>query len=325
MLAFTTPFYLSGSHLQTIIPSIFRKVKGVKYSRERILTPDNDFLDLDWSFSNKTEDKIPTLGKSKDDLVILSHGLEGDTSRQYMLGMVKIFNENGNDCLAWNFRSCSGEMNKNIRFYHSGATDDLDLVIRHAISKGYKNVYLIGFSLGGNLSLKYLGEKKPYTEIKKCIVFSVPLDLAGSSEKIAKPTNWIYTKRFLNSLKTKIRLKAKYFPDELKLDNLGKIKTVEAFDEEYTSKLHGFINAKDYYAKNSSIIFVEKITIPTLIVNAQNDPFLSNKCYPTEKLQSHTHVKLEIPLQGGHCGFLQKGYRNFLWSEIRALEFIKSE
>lgn len=317
---FKPSFFHFNAHLQTIIPSIFRKVKGLNYHRERISTPDSDFLDLDWSLSNKSNVQIPPM--ETRGLLILSHGLEGDTNRQYIKGMVKIFNENDFDCLAWNFRSCGGEINKNLRFYHSGATDDLDLVVKHAILKGYQNIYLVGFSLGGNLTLKYLGEKSAIPEIKKAVVFSVPLDLAGSSRQIAKSSNWLYTKRFLKSLKTKVKLKAANFPNEINLANLGKIKTVEAFDEQYTSKLHGFINAKDYYAKNSSIIFVEKIAIPTLIVNAKNDPFLSDGCYPKEKLNNHPFVKLEIPDEGGHCGFWQKGYQNFLWSELRALDFI---
>ena len=185
-------------------------------------------------------------------------------------------------------------------------------------------INLIGFSLGGNLTLKYLGEKLTAKEIKKAVVFSVPMDLAGSSNEISKPTNWIYEKRFLKSLSAKIRLKSKIFPDIIKSSFLGKIKTLEQFDDKYTSKLHGFINAKDYYAKNSSIIFVENITVLTLIVNAQNDPFLSKDCYPIDQLSNHSFVKFEIPSQGGHCGFWQKGYTNFLWSELRALEFIRN-
>lgn len=304
-----------NAHLQTIIPSVFRKVEGVTFQRERITTPDHDFLDLDWS----------SVYENPESLIILSHGLEGSSDRQYIKGMVKIFNNHGYDCLAWNFRSCSGQINRNLRFYHSGATEDLDLVINYALKKGYKCIYLIGFSLGGNLTLKYLGERAIKPQIKKSIVFSVPLHLASSSEKIAKPSNWLYTKRFLKSLKKKVKLKALAFPDQINLTNLGKITTVESFDEHYTSKLHGFINAKDYYAKNSSIIFVKNISIPTLIINAKNDPFLSESCYPIDDLKNHEYVKLEIPLQGGHCGFWQSGYKNFLWSELRALEFIKNE
>jgi uncharacterized protein len=319
MQTFKSPFFLPNSHFQTIFPSIFRKVKDVNYQRERINTPDNDFLDLDWSFH-----KIPPLKVSEapNGLIIISHGLEGSAARQYVKGMVKIFNENGYDCVGWNFRSCSGETNKQLRFYHSGATDDLDLVVKHAIEKGYENLFLVGFSLGGNLTLKYLGEKSQHSQIKKAVVFSVPLHLSESSKQIGKPSNWLYEKRFLRSLSKKIKEKAKYFPNELNLSILGKITTLKAFDDQYTSKLHGFINAEDYYAKNSSIIFVENIAIPTLVVNALNDPFLSDECYPSINESKNTNIQYEFPQEGGHCGFYQKGYQNFLWSEIRALEFI---
>ncbi len=300
-------------HLQTIIPSIFRKVKGVAYTRERIFTPDHDFLDLDWSL---------TPVKLSKGLIIISHGLEGDSKRQYVQGMVNIFNKNGYDCLAWNFRGSSGEINKNLVFYHSGSTYDLDTVVKHAISKSHKKIFLIGFSLGGNLTLKYLGEQKHYQQIQRSVVFSVPLDLLKSAHKLTIWQNWVYSFRFIKSLKNKIRMKAPIYPKELNLSILGKIKTIKDFDEQFTSKLHGFINAEDYYAKNSSIIFVEKIGVPTLIVNASNDPFLTNECYPVELLSHHPFVTLEIPDEGGHCGFLQKGYKCFLWSELRALDFI---
>ena len=327
MQPYKPPFFQPTPHLQTIIPSIFRKLKGIKYQRERIKTPDNDFLDLDWCFTTNLDIDGPNLKSeiaNPKSLVILSHGLEGDTNRQYIKGMAKIFSENGYDVLAWNFRGCGQELNNQSIFYHSGATYDLDLVVNHAIKKGYNRINLIGFSLGGNLTLKYLGEKSIAKEIKKAVVFSVPMDLAGSSAQISKPSNWIYEQRFLKSLSAKIRLKSRIYPDLIKTSFLGKIKTLEQFDNEYTSKLHGFINAKDYYAKNSSIIFVENITVPTLIINAENDPFLSKECYPIDKLSNHSFVKLEIPAQGGHCGFWQNGYTNFLWSELRALKFIIS-
>jgi uncharacterized protein len=318
MNEFKPHFWHFNPHLQTIIPSVFRKVKNINYQRERISTPDGDFLDIDWS-SGKTNSNL--LSKK---IVLISHGLEGNSTRQYILGMVKIFNNNGYDTLSWNFRSCSGQINDKLRFYHSGATDDLQTVIQHVQNKGYAEIFLVGFSLGGNIVLKYLGEIGPIQIIKKAIVFSVPMDLATSSDKIAQKSNWIYTYRFLKSLKAKIIKKAKFYPNEINLANLGKIKTLESFDNEYTSKLHGFINAKDYYAKNSSIIFVEKIAIPTLIVNAKNDPFLSKECFPIDLLKNHPFVTLEIPEKGGHCGFWQKDYKDQLWSEIIALKHISN-
>ena len=319
------PFWLPDGQSQTIFPSLFRKVEGVNYLRERIPTIDGDFLDIDFSkhnltteSSNREQSNHRTVNNS---IIILSHGLEGDTSRQYITGMVKNFNAHGFDCIAWNFRSCSGEMNQTKTFYHSGATDDLETVLKHSLSKGYKKIYLVGFSLGGNLTLKYLGEKGQnlYPEIQKAITFSVPLHLSSSSKKIG----WLYTKRFNKSLINKILEKSQRFP-ELQIDtsNIAKIKTLKDFDDAYTSQLHGFIDAEDYYERNSSLYFLDKINIPALIINAQNDPFLSAECFPFEKIKSMEKVYFQAPKMGGHCGFYPADYQGVLWSEKRALEWV---
>ena len=277
------------------------------YQRERIQTPDNDFLDLDW------------LKQGGKKVVIISHGLEGNTSRAYMKGMAQAFFSENFDVLTWNFRGCSGEVNKQLRFYHSGATDDLDFVVHHAADKGYNEIYLVGFSLGGNVTLKYLGEKNPFEKIVKAAVFSVPMDLHSSCIKISKPSNWIYSNRFLKSLKAKVIAKSLVRPD-LDIQGIDKIKTLIDFDDRYTAPLHGFLNAVDYYSRCSSIHFVESIKTPTLIVSAQNDPFLSEKCYP--RLKSHAFVRFEDPGFGGHVGFAQFTKNGLYWSEEQALSFM---
>ena len=319
------PFWLPDGQSQTIFPSLFRKVEGVNYIRERIPTIDGDFLDIDFlkhdstiESSNREQSDRRTVNNS---IIILSHGLEGDSSRQYITGMVRNFNAHGFDCIAWNFRSCSGEMNQTKTFYHSGATDDLETVLKHSLSKGYNKIYLVGFSLGGNLTLKYLGEKGQnlYPEIQKAITFSVPLHLSSSSKKIG----WLYTKRFNKSLINKILEKSQRFPEfQIDTSNIAKIKTLKDFDDAYTSQLHGFIDAEDYYERNSSLYFLDKINIPTLIVNAQNDPFLSEECFPFEKIKSMEKVYFQAPKMGGHCGFYPADYQGVLWSEKRALEWV---
>ncbi|MBB6003429.1 YheT family hydrolase [Arcicella rosea] len=313
---YQAPFWLPNGHLQTIFPSVFRKIKTVKYLRERITTPDNDFLDLDWAKANTQ------FSENNKKLVVLSHGLEGDSTRQYITGMVQLFTQHGFDCLAWNFRSCSGELNRTTRFYHSGATDDLDWVIKHAILKDYQEIYLVGFSLGGNLTLKYLGEQSENlsSKIKKAVTFSVPLHLSSSSQTIG----WLYTKRFNDSLKKKILAKAKLFPEQIQTSNISKIKTLKDFDDCYTSQLHGFQDAEDYYERNSSLYFLDKIQIPTLIINALNDPFLSKACFPFEKVNALDNVFFQAPENGGHCGFYQDNYQGILWSEKRALAWISN-
>lgn len=313
---YVPPTYLPNGHLQTIYPALFRKVRSVQYQRERISTPDHDFLDLDWSCVNA------------DQLAIVSHGMEGDSQRPYVKGMVLAFNKLGYDALAWNYRGCSGEMNKTTRFYHSGATDDLDLIIQNVIRKRkYISIVLVGFSLGGNITLKYLGEQGSNLPdpVHKAITFSVPLDLYGSSLQIEKSVNYVYKTRFLRSLKNKVKTKAALMPGMLDTNGVDTIRSIFAFDDHYTAPLHGFEGARDYYHKCSSIHFLADIRIPTLIVNALNDSFLAKTCYPDKNLLQNKYIFFETPLHGGHCGFKPRALYPYgsYWSEHRALEFVK--
>lgn len=309
MQPYEAPSLFFNAHIETIWPALFRKIQLSPYQRERLSTPDDDFLDLDW------------LKQGSNKLVIISHGLEGNSQRAYIKGMAKQFFTNGYDILAWNYRGCSGEMNQQKRFYHSGATDDLQWVINHTSEK-YDSVYLIGFSLGGNLTLKYLGEGKVNPLVKKAVVFSVPLELHTSCLEILKPSNWMYHHRFLKSLKAKVVAKASQRTD-LDIRPLNQIKTLIEFDDHFTAPIHGFENAIDYYKKCSSLYFLSGIHMPTLIVNAKNDPFLSDNCYP--ELPEASSVKLETPARGGHVGFAQFGQNGLYWSELRAFDFINHD
>ena len=307
METYSAPPLLFNCHLETIFPSLLRKVELNSYHRERIFTPDNDFLDLDW------------LKQGANQLVIISHGLEGNTERSYMKGMAKIFYQNGYDVLTWNYRGCSGEVNNQLRFYHSGATDDLKTVVNHA-ALNYQNIFLVGFSLGGNLTLKYLGEIDTHPKLKKAVVFSVPMDLYGSCLQILKRHNWIYHQRFLKSLKIKVKQKSKLQP-ALDISKLDQVKTLLEFDEHFTAPIHGFKNAIEYYTESSAIRFLKNIQLPTLIVNAKNDPFLSATCFPN--LSEHQFILMESPERGGHVGFAQFNQNGLYWSELRALAFIQ--
>ncbi|TPE40636.1 YheT family hydrolase [Pontibacter mangrovi] len=303
------PFYLFNGHLQTIIPSLFRQVEGVLYERERLFTPDDDFIDIDWS------------RVGSDSLLVLSHGLEGDTGRPYITGMVKAFNAEGVDALAWNYRSCSGEPNKLLRSYHLGATDDLDFVLRHALATGlYKNVYLVGFSAGGNITLKYLGEDPQLVpvQVKRAVAFSTPVDLKGSAQKISR----IYTQRFLKTLGEKLEQKRQMFPDELDLTDYSVSWSFPEFDDRFTAPIHGFKNAEEYYTRVSSRQFLESIQVPTLLVNAENDPFLSKECYPVQEAEKNPYFYMEMPEEGGHVGFAEDFRKDRYYSEERALRFI---
>lgn len=308
---YTPPFLFGNGHLQTLFPGIFRKINSVCYKRERIKTNDNDFLDLDWSTNNHNR------------LAIISHGLEGNTSRAYVKGMVKAINDNGWDALAWNYRSCSGEPNRLVQSYHNGVTDDLDRVIQHAKHKyPYKEIALVGFSLGGNLTLLYLGREKPDPIVKKAVAFSAPCDLKSSAEGLAKPANKIYMKRFLVMLHQKIKAKIKIMPGLIDDKGFEKIKDFKVFDDRYTAPIHGFKNAHDYYEKCSSKPFIPDIRIPTLIINAMNDPFLPQECYPVKEAEINKFVTLGMPKSGGHVGFIAFNNKNLYWSEKMAVNFL---
>jgi len=308
------PLLLRNGHIQSIYPTLFRRLDTDSYQRERIFTPDDDFLDIDWSRT----------GSNK--LAIISHGLEGNSHRNYVVGMVKMLNRNGWDALAWNYRSCSGEINRQLRFYNSGTIEDLEYVIQHTKkTKYYQKIVLIGFSLGGNLTLLYLGKKSGQIDsrIEKAVVFSVPCDLKASTNELAKFKNKIYMKQFLMTLHQKIKAKMELMPGLINDDDYHSIKDFKTYDDRYTAPLHGFKNAEDYWKKCSSNRFIPEIKIPTLIVNARNDPFIADGCYPIEEASSSKKVFLEIPESGGHVGFIQFKKDKSYWSEERAVEFLK--
>lgn len=314
--SYKAPAWLPNPHWQTIYPNVFRKIKGIRYKRERIDTPDNDFLDLDWS----------TVAQSKQQkLVILSHGLEGDSTRTYIQGMVKAFNGEGWDALAWNLRGCSGEPNRTIRFYHHGITEDLDTVIQHVFRHSpYQQIVLVGFSLGGNLNLKYLGEQGTNIDarIKKSVSFSAPCDLGSSAPLLENRNNWMYEQHFKRKLIRKIKAKSKLFPEQLPLEMLKKVDSLLDFIDIYLAPIHNFKNAEDYFNQVSACFFLDKIQIPSLIVNAINDSFLSPECSPVAQARQHPYVFVENPTTGGHCGFPAADKKGLYWSEKRALEFV---
>lgn len=303
--------YLANGHLETIVPSAFRKVKDVLYQRQRLELLDGDFLDLDWLRH--------TDGVTRK-LVIISHGLEGSSERHYSRGMAKYFYNQGWDALAWNCRSCSGELNRLPRFYHHGDTADLQHVIDEAFRKEYDHVALVGFSMGGSFSMKYMGERGSNIDprIKGGVGFSVPCSLGSSAAELDKPSKSFYRNRFLRKLGKKILAKSFIFPDKISYAGYEKIKTFKQFDDKYTASLHGFKDAADFYSKSSCDQYLKNITVPALIVNAANDPFLTPECYPKDL----PNVYMEIPKRGGHVGFsLPNSESNYM--EQRAYDFLR--
>ena len=307
------PRLFGSGHLQTIYPAFFRTVTEVNYQRERIDTPDGDFLDLDWS----------RVGEQR--LGVISHGLEGNTGRAYVRGMARALNRGGWDALAWNFRGCSGEPNRLLNSYHSGKTEDLDTVIEHARNSGdYSQIALIGFSMGGNLTLKYLGERGAGVDpaISGAVAFSVPCDLRASSQHLARPANKLYMARFIRLLHEKVRVKMQLRPGEIDDRDYHRIKNFKDFDDRYTAPLNGFADAEDYWRRASCKPYLSGIKVPALLINAQNDPFLPPACYPEQAAAGNPHLFLEIPRPGGHVGFVGFNENGDYWSERRALTFI---
>jgi hypothetical protein len=312
---YRAPWLFRSAHLQTIYPTVFRWKPRITKERERIETPDGDFLDLDWHFN-------PISRR----LVILTHGLEGSSDRAYIQGMAHVFAKAGWNVLAWNFRGCSGELNKVIKTYHSGATEELQIILDHVFKQDkFTEIALIGFSLGGNVTLKYLGDRAQEvdTRIKSAVAISVPCDLKGSSLRLERSENRIYMERFMISLRSKIRKKIQLFPDQVEDKGLKDMRTFRQFDDAYTSPMHGFEDANDYWARCSSKPVLPNITVPALLINSIDDPFLPTECYPSEIARESKYFHLEVPSHGGHVGFVSFGKSGTYWSERRALEFVE--
>lgn len=308
------PFPFRNGHFSTIYAGAIRKVHGVIQKRERLELQDGDFLDLDWSESVQPTEKV----------AILLHGLEGDAQRHYITGSAKKLTQNNFDTCAVNFRGCSGQPNRLYRSYHSGATKDLMAVIAHILeTKDYTKIYLLGFSLGGNLALKYLGEGNPVPkEVTAVVAVSVPCDLKDACDQLLRSKNVLYSSRFKKHLLAKLRTKQQLFPAKISEGTINNISTLKDFDDAYTAPAHGFADALDYYAQCSSKQFLPKITTPSLIINAKDDSFLGEACYPYNEARDNPSLYLEVPEFGGHVGFW--GRRNISYAEERTLNFFKS-
>lgn len=310
-----------NAHFSTIFSAKIRRVRGLVQERERCMLPDGDFVDIDWTYARSASDtKDP---KRANRVALLFHGLEGNAQRSYMRAMAKLLHQNGYDVAAVNFRGCSGEENRLYRSYHSGDTDDIRLLVNKLNdTQRYLTMVLYGISLGGNAVLKYLGEKREIPEIlKAAATVGVPADLKVSLEQLTRRQNWVYRTSFLFDLRRKYRKKMPRFPEQLSWERYHKIRTLKTFDDFYTAPAHGFKDALDYYAKASSLSYLEHIEIPTLILNAKNDSFLHGDCYPYAFAKASPVLFLETPEHGGHVGFYQRG--GFYYNEVRSLEFFK--
>jgi predicted alpha/beta-fold hydrolase len=309
MKTYKPEFLFKFRDVNTVYPTFFRNVK-VDYKRERIELKDGDFLDID---------RIKNGNKK---VAVLCHGLEGSSNSNYIKAVASLLNKNEFDITAVNYRSCSGEMNRLSKFYHAGATDDLKEVVNH-IEPEYDEVYLVGYSLGANLVLKYMGvDAGKDKKLKAGVAISCPLDLYDSSFTLNKTRNYVYKMKFLLSLKKKIREKYKMMPDKINIEGIDKLKDFNEFDNRYTAKLNGFKDAEDYYKKESAINFLPDIKVPALIINAKDDPILSSKCYPKHLKEINENLNILYPKYGGHVGFA-KFNKDYYWTDYKVLDFFK--
>ena len=308
---FNSPPFLRNAHVQTILPVLLPRRLPFRFTRERLELPDGDFVDLDW------------LRRGRARVAIVAHGLEGCTAHGYMRGAAAALDRAGWDVLAWNFRGCGGEPNRLLRFYHSGETGDLGAEIQRAASE-YGCIALIGFSLGGNVILKYLGEAPPHPAIVGAVAISVPIDLRASARVLdERASNRIYLRLFMKSLATKIVAKARRFPADLDATGAQTIRTFHQFDQRYTAPLHGFRDAEDYWARSSARRYLGGIGLPTLLINALDDPFLTAESMPFAEAEASASFYFEAPAHGGHAGFLDLANGLERWSERRVVQFLE--
>ncbi len=301
-----------NSYLETVLPFLTTRIYQVDYTRERLELPDGDFLDLDWIQN----------GGSK--LILLTHGFEGNTRDPYMEQSATYFAKQGFDILLWNLRSCSGELNRLPRFYHHGDADDLSQVIDHAQQKGnYTEIILIGFSLGGAISLSFMARDLSRSPITGAIVLSVPLDISKTAERIQKQWTRLLMEKNFTKIKAKVLRKADQFPHLIDKDRVTKISNLNELNKEVLLQLNGFSSVESYFEKWNTIQFLPKIKRPTLIINAQNDPLLSENDFPYELSEQSEWVYLEVPQYGGHVGFSKMVNGNH-WYLTRIQEFIET-
>ena len=313
---YRAPWWLPGGHLQTIYARALAKNYNVSFRRERWETPDQDFIDLDWLGPEARE----------TNLVVLFHGLEGGSQSHYARALMQEVRDQGWRGVVPHFRGCSGEANRLARSYHSGDSREIDWILRRLKTANPRSqIYVVGVSLGGNMLLKWLGEeaRAALSIVERAVALSVPMDLAAAARALDSGFNrMLYTSHFLNLLKPMAL--AKIAAHELTIDAraIRASLTFREFDDHFTAPVHGFKDAVDYWTRASSKPWLKQIMVPTLLINARNDPFLPESALPTAAEVSAA-VTLEYPETGGHVGFVSGGFPgNLDWLAERIIQFL---
>ncbi|MFL7837534.1 MAG: YheT family hydrolase [Candidatus Promineifilaceae bacterium] len=305
-------------HVQTVLANTLRPTSGAAFHRLRLDTPDGDFLDLD--FSSVDGVSLPDSAP----LVLLLHGLEGSARSSYAYEAYRQLAARGIRAVGMNFRSCSGEMNRTATLYHAGKTDDVDLVVNWLLeNQPGVPLGMIGFSLGANMLLKYLGEKGSQSAVRAAVAVSPPFDLGRTADTFEHGEGRLYGLRFMRDLQKKALLLAKRNGNALDIERILTVKSMREFDEAFTAPLHGFRDAEEYYALNSSGRFVRAIGVPTLVIRALDDPMFVHDV-PHAALAGNEHITPALTPYGGHVAFAEGRYpRKFrYWAERQAARYL---
>ncbi len=311
---YRAPRWLPGAHLQTIYPATCLPKPAVHYRRERWTAPDDDFIDLDF-----------VDGTPGRPFVVLFHGLEGSSDSHYARSLMALVTRRGWGGAVVHFRGCSGQANLQPRFYHSGDAAEIDWILRRlrasTPARAARRFHAVGVSLGGNALLRWLGESGQDAEIvDAACAISAPLDLAAGGAALSRGANLLYTRMFLQTLKVKCLAKLAQFPDLFDRDAMLRARNLHEFDDIVTAPLHGYRDADDYWNRASARHVIGDITVPTLVLNARNDPFLPAHHLPTSAASC---VVLDYPAEGGHVGFTAGPFPGSLaWLPRRILHFL---
>ena len=308
------PRRLFNGHMQTIIPSMQDKEGRLPYERQRFTLSDGDFVDMDW------------LKAGYPKVAVLIHGLEGGSQRKYLRKMASHLHEKGWDILAWNARSCSGEMNTAFRLYEHGEIGDLTEVIYDVAAKNsYEQMIFVGFSMGGSIVINYLSRMADSLPkvVTHGVAISTPCNLGECADQLDKWDNFLYRNKFKRKLYKKIKYKAAQFPGRIDVSKLSEVKRWRDFDEFFSAPVNGYEDADDFYKKASAGNHVAGVKIPTLLINAKNDPFLTPSCSPFLIAENHPNFYLEVTKNGGHVGFPDMDEKSF-WLGQRVEEFVFS-
>ncbi|MDP1773999.1 MAG: hydrolase [Methylobacter sp.] len=319
---FKPAWWLSNGHLQTIYPALLRKAPDPpEYRRERLTTLDHDFIDIDYC------------GAGKQPLIILVHGLTGSSQSSYIKGLQTVLLKQGFRSAALNFRGCSGSSNNRARSYHSGETEDIDFLYQTLrLCEPDTPLGAVGFSLGGNVLLKWLGEQGDQVKLFAAVAVSVPLVLGICATKLDSGFSKLYRGKLLNELKAYMHVKLQHLEstgqskEAMKIRELGDLSTINSFwqyDDRVVAKLHGFADVHDYYRRSSSRQYLKSIAVPTLLIQAIDDPFMTQEVLPGQDELS-PHVQLEFTRHGGHVGFVSGSipFKPKYWLEQRITEFL---